>query len=85
MSLTYICSAFIGVLLNNIFIDKFSLRLRVTIGYILSFVMLLFVAIGDVGLSLYDDVTSYRVTLVAVVIVALGCTGNNIIGLHSCN
>ena len=57
MSMTYICSAFIGVFLNNILVEKFSLRVRVTIGYTLSFVMLLFIAVGDVGLSLFNQVT----------------------------
>jgi solute carrier family 29 (equilibrative nucleoside transporter), member 4 len=75
MSLTYICSAFVGVVLNNAFVEKFSLRLRVTVGYVLSFVMLLFVAVCDVGMSAFGDVTSYRVTLIAVILVALGCTG----------
>lgn len=75
MSLTYIVAAFIGVLLNNAFVEKFSLSLRVTIGYVLSFVMLLLIAVLDVRMAVFDAANSYRVTLVAVATVALGCTG----------
>jgi solute carrier family 29 (equilibrative nucleoside transporter) protein 4 len=75
MSLTYIVAAFIGVILNNALVEKFSLRLRVTVGYVLSFIMLLLIAVFDVKMSAFDAANSYRVTLIAVAIVALGCTG----------
>jgi solute carrier family 29 (equilibrative nucleoside transporter) protein 4 len=74
MSLTYICSAFVGVVLNNILVEKLSLSVRVTFGYVLSFTMLLFIAICDVALTMFSPAVSYRITLVAVTVVALGCT-----------
>jgi len=75
MSLTYICAAFIGVVLSNLLVEKLSLRLRVTVGYILSFFILLFIATCDVGGHAFSPTASYRITLVCVAVVALGCTG----------
>ena len=77
MSLTYICSAFVGVVLSNVLVEKLGLRVRVSVGYVLSFVVLLFVAFIDVGGHAFSPHDSYRVTLVAVAVVALGCTGEN--------
>jgi len=75
ISLTYICSAFVGVVLSNILVEKLSLRLRITVGYILSFIVLLFIAFCDVGGHAFSPTASYRITLVSVAVVALGCTG----------
>lgn len=75
MSLTYICVAFIGVVVNNAVVESVSLRVRITVGYVLSFVMLLLVVICDVSLALFPQSQSYQMTLVAVGTVALGCTG----------
>jgi len=76
MSLTYICSAFVGVVLSNVLVERLSLRVRITVGYALSFVVLLLVAVLDVaGRAGFSPGASYRVTLIAVAVVALGCTG----------
>jgi len=75
MSLTYICSAFFGVVLSNVLVEKLSLRVRITVGYILSFFILLFIASCDVGSHAFSPTASYRITLVSVAVVALGCTG----------
>jgi len=77
MSLTYICAAFVGVVLSNVLVEKLSLRVRITVGYILSFVILLFIASCDVGDNAFSPTTSYRVTLASVAAVALGCTGRH--------
>ena len=75
MSLTYICVAFFGVLLNNFVVELLSLRTRITFGYILSFVTLLTIALCDIWFEMFVKETSYWLTLLAVAIVALGCTG----------
>jgi len=75
MSLTYICAAFVGVVVSNVLVEKLSLRLRVSVGYALSFVVLLFIAFFDVAGHAFSPAASYRVTLVSVAVVALGCTG----------
>lgn len=76
LSLTYICMAFISVIANNLLVELFSLHTRITFGYFLSFAMLLFIALTDIWYELFSPEVSYRVTLVAVGTVALGCTGN---------
>ena len=75
MSLTYICAAFVGVVLSNVLVEKLSLRVRISVGYILSFIVLLFIASCDVGGHAFSPTASYRITLVYVAVVALGCTG----------
>lgn len=85
MSLTYICVAFIGVVLNNVFVEYVSLRIRITVGYVLSFGMLLLVAVCDVSLGLFPPAQSYRVTLVAVATVAVGCTGELFVRSWRCS
>ncbi|XP_064651086.1 equilibrative nucleoside transporter 4-like isoform X2 [Lineus longissimus] len=74
MSLTYICMAFVSVCVNNVLVETFRLTTRITFGYILSFVTLLFIAVFDVWLELFSRDVSYKINLVAVAIVALGCT-----------
>jgi len=75
MSLTYICSAFVGVVLSNVLVEKLSLRVRITIGYVLSFIVLFFITTFDIGGQAFSPAASYRITLVSVAVVALGCTG----------
>jgi len=77
MSLTYICSAFVGVVLSNVLVEKLSLRVRITVGYILSFIVLLFITSSDIGGHAFSPTASYRITLVSVAVVALGCTGTH--------
>lgn len=75
MSLVYIIIAFIAVIINNLLIESLSLHVRITFGYVLSFITLLFVAIFIIWLSVFDHDTSYSINLIAVAVVALGCTG----------
>ncbi|CAH1796333.1 unnamed protein product [Owenia fusiformis] len=74
ISITYICMAFISVCINNLLVETFSLQIRITFGYILSFVTLLFVATCLIGLELFPKEITHTVTLVSVGVVALGCT-----------
>lgn len=76
MSLTYICLALVSVILNNLFVDLLPLQVRITFGYLVSFVTLLLISILDIELQWFSPVVSYRMTLVAVAVVSLGCTGN---------
>ena len=48
---------------------------RVTAGYILSLGTMMFIVLCDVQLRLFSDEMSYRITLAAVGVIALGCTG----------
>ena len=50
---------------------------RVTAGYILSLGTMMFIVLCDVQLRLFSDEMSYRVTLAAVGVIALGCTGQS--------
>ena len=74
ISLTYICVAFFGVLATNALVDTFSFQTRVTCGYVIALIVLLYVTVCDVWLQLWRD-ASYVTTLIAVAVVAFGCTG----------
>ncbi len=77
MSLTYIVVGFVAVILNNALVESFSLHVRITFGYVVSFIALLLVAIFEVGLEFFSDHVSYVVILLAIATVSLGCTGNS--------
>ncbi|KAI0234365.1 Equilibrative nucleoside transporter 4 [Lamellibrachia satsuma] len=51
-----------------------SLNARITFGYTLPFVMLTLVTVCDVWKGMFDAEMSYRFTLAAIAVVALGCT-----------
>ncbi|XP_066291383.1 equilibrative nucleoside transporter 4-like isoform X1 [Branchiostoma lanceolatum] len=74
MSLTYILVAFGAVLVNNSLIETFGTHTRITLGYGLAFVSLVFIAIFDIWLEVFDKDTSYVMNLLAVSVVAFGCT-----------
>lgn len=67
--------AFFAVLGNNVLVETLSLNTRITFGYFISFFTLLFVAILEVWWDVFGVDTAYTMTLVAVAVVALGCTG----------
>lgn len=67
--------AFFAVLGNNVLVETLSLNTRITFGYMISFVTLLFVAFGEVWWEIFGQNTAYTMTLIAVAVVALGCTG----------
>ncbi|KAI5720740.1 hypothetical protein M8J77_011137 [Diaphorina citri] len=74
MSFVYIIMAFFAVLANNILVETLSLNTRITFGYIISFVTLLFIAFFEIWWQVFDSTTSYNVLLASVAVVSLGCT-----------
>ncbi|CAH1185272.1 unnamed protein product [Phyllotreta striolata] len=75
MSLVYIITALITVLGNNLLVDVFSVNVRIKFGYFISFLTLCFVVTLEVYAELALKVTSsYTTNLVAVAIIAIGCT-----------
>ncbi|XP_054288139.1 equilibrative nucleoside transporter 4-like [Macrosteles quadrilineatus] len=74
MSLVYIVMAFFAVLANNILVETLSLNTRITFGYVVSFFTLLFVATCEIWWEIFGSGTSYTINLIAVAVVALGCT-----------
>ncbi|KAF4522162.1 hypothetical protein B566_EDAN010422 [Ephemera danica] len=75
MSLVYILMAFLAVLVNNLLVEVISLNKRITFGYIVSFFTLLFVATCEIWWNMFSPELAYKINLVAVAVVALGCTG----------
>ncbi|XP_051558761.1 equilibrative nucleoside transporter 4 isoform X2 [Myxocyprinus asiaticus] len=74
MSLTYILVALGAVIVNNILVERVSLHTRICVGYLFALGPLVFVSVCDIWLELFDTQQSYALTLVAVAIVAFGCT-----------
>ncbi|XP_056619560.1 equilibrative nucleoside transporter 4 isoform X2 [Triplophysa dalaica] len=74
MSLTYILVALSSVLLNNMLVEKLSSNTRICGGYLFALGPLVIVSVFDVWLELFDTHQSYVLTLVAVAVVAFGCT-----------
>ncbi|XP_042654226.1 equilibrative nucleoside transporter 4 isoform X2 [Tyto alba] len=75
MSLTYILVALVAVILNNALVELLSLHTRISVGYLFALGPLLFVSICDVWLELFSRRQAYAINLVAVGVVAFGCTG----------
>ncbi|CAB4054833.1 SLC29A4 [Lepeophtheirus salmonis] len=74
LSVTYILTSFIAVILNNMLVESVSVHFRITSGYTISFITLCFVAFFEIGLNIFPQEESYTITLVAVAFVAFGCT-----------
>ncbi|XP_018595060.1 equilibrative nucleoside transporter 4 isoform X2 [Scleropages formosus] len=74
MSLTYILVALVAVILNNALVEMLSLHTRITVGYLFALGPLLFVSICDVWLEQFSTKQAYVINLVAVGVVAFGCT-----------
>ncbi|XP_010150261.1 PREDICTED: equilibrative nucleoside transporter 4-like, partial [Eurypyga helias] len=74
MSLTYILVALVAVILNNALVELLSLHTRIAVGYLFALGPLLFVSICDVWLELFTRRQAYAINLVAVGVVAFGCT-----------
>ncbi|XP_037933222.1 equilibrative nucleoside transporter 4 [Teleopsis dalmanni] len=74
MSMTYISVAFTTVLLNNVFLTLAPFRVRVLFGFLISFTTLSYVAFCEVGWHAFADSFAYSTNLVAVGLVAVGCT-----------
>ena len=78
MSLMYIVVAFVSVCINNAVVELLSMPVRITFGYIVSFFTLLLIALCDVWFQLFTEEVAYKITLLAVAVVAVGSTGKNI-------
>ncbi|GLH09664.1 Equilibrative nucleoside transporter 4 [Gryllus bimaculatus] len=74
MTLVYIVMAFFAVLANNVLVETLSLNTRITFGYLVSFFTLLFVALCEIWWDAFGASASYTINLIAVAVVALGCT-----------
>ncbi|XP_019368536.1 PREDICTED: equilibrative nucleoside transporter 4 [Gavialis gangeticus] len=74
MSLTYILVALVAVILNNALVEMLSLHTRISVGYLFALGPLLFVSICDVWLELFTRRQAYAINLIAVGVVAFGCT-----------
>ncbi|XP_048848288.1 LOW QUALITY PROTEIN: equilibrative nucleoside transporter 4-like [Brienomyrus brachyistius] len=74
MSLTYILVALLAVVLNNALVETLGLHTRITVGYLFALGPLLFVGVCDVWLEQFTNKQSYVINLVAVGVVAFGCT-----------
>lgn len=74
MSLIYIVLAFFTVLGNNLLVETCSLTSRITFGYMLSFLTLLFVAVVEVKSAILSRNLGYAVNMGSVAVVAVGCT-----------
>lgn len=82
MSLTYILVALVAVILNNALVELLSLHTRISVGYLFALGPLLFVSICDVWLELFTRRQAYAINLVAVGVVAFGCTAIQLLWLH---
>ncbi|XP_071039127.1 equilibrative nucleoside transporter 4 isoform X2 [Parasteatoda tepidariorum] len=74
MSLIYILVAFVAVIINNVLVETLSLNVRIVFGYIIAFFTLTFVAIFEICFEIFDDSLGYSINLIAVAVVAFGCT-----------
>ncbi|XP_053326655.1 equilibrative nucleoside transporter 4 [Spea bombifrons] len=74
MSLTYILVALAAVILNNALVELLTLHMRITVGYLLALGPLLFIGICDIWLELFSLKHSYAINLIAIGVVAFGCT-----------
>ena len=75
ISLVYILTALIAVLLNNVIIFTFSLNSRIMFGYILSFLVLVFILVSMIMVDMFSLVQSYSIILVCVALISAGATG----------
>ncbi|GBP94960.1 Equilibrative nucleoside transporter 4 [Eumeta japonica] len=74
MSTVYIASACVAVVANNLLLDLFTYNTRITFGILISLATMLFVAVCNIGWDGFSTRVSYTINLVAIGIVAFGCT-----------
>lgn len=77
VSMTYICVACATVIVNNMLVGTVPLQTRITAGYMLSIATMALVTICDIGLELFPENISYRITLVSVAAVSVASTGKS--------
>ncbi|XP_026731045.1 equilibrative nucleoside transporter 4-like isoform X3 [Trichoplusia ni] len=74
MSTVYIASACVAVCINNLVLDLFTYNTRITFGILVSLATMLFVAVCNIGWDGFSTRASYIINLVAIGVVAFGCT-----------
>ena len=74
ISLVYILTALIAVLLNNVIIETFSLKTRIIFGYLLSLLVLL-IFLMLVWVPLLNTDQAYALVLLLVAVLSMGATG----------
>ncbi|XP_056633979.1 equilibrative nucleoside transporter 4 isoform X1 [Diorhabda sublineata] len=74
MSSVYIITALITVFGNNMLVEMFSLHSRIFFGYVVSIITLLLVMSCEVYYEVFETRGSYTANLIAVAVVAIGCT-----------
>ncbi|XP_026316750.1 equilibrative nucleoside transporter 4 [Hyposmocoma kahamanoa] len=74
MSTVYIASACVAVVINNLLLDLFTYNTRITFGILVSLAVMLFVAVCNIGWDGFSRHVSYSINLVAIGVVAFGCT-----------
>ncbi|CAF4908460.1 unnamed protein product [Pieris macdunnoughi] len=74
MSTVYIASACVAVVINNLLVDLFTYNTRITFGILLSLATMIFVAVCNIGWDGFPNNVSYTINLVAIGVVAFGCT-----------
>ncbi|XP_013190869.2 equilibrative nucleoside transporter 4 [Amyelois transitella] len=74
MSTVYIASACVAVVANNMLLDFFTYNTRITFGILVSLSTMLFVAVCNIGWDGFSNRVSYIINLVAIGVVAFGCT-----------
>ncbi|XP_028170214.1 equilibrative nucleoside transporter 4 [Ostrinia nubilalis] len=74
MSTVYIASACVAVVANNLLLDLFTYNTRITFGILVSLATMLFVAVCNIGWDGFSTKVSYTINLVAIGVVAFGCT-----------
>ena len=77
ISLVYILTGLIAVLLNNIIIETFALYTRIMFGYLLSLIIL-FIFLLVIFLDLLDSDQTYALVLLLVAVLSLGATSESL-------
>ena len=76
ITLVYILTGLIAVLLNNLIIETFSLWSRVMFGYLLSFIVLTTFLTSIVWLNLFSSDQTYALVLFLIATLSFGATGS---------
>ncbi|CAG9833943.1 unnamed protein product [Diabrotica balteata] len=74
MSSVYIITALITVFGNNLLVEMFSVHSRILFGYLISMLTLGLVMSCEVYYEIFETSGSYAANLIAVAVVAVGCT-----------
>ena len=77
ISLVYILTGLIAVLLNNIIIETFALYTRIMFGYLLSLIIL-FIFLLVIFLDLLNSDQTYALVLLLVAVLSLGATSESL-------